>query len=252
MTRSRIKAGGMRDAPEAASNRQHDGDAGARPLVAKTARATVLFADLRGYTGLAERLAPARIVPLLDEFFGGARPRDGTARRPSFPYGGRWHDGRVSAWATRRRPAPAKRWPPATRCCRTSPRSPLVGGAICRSRSASGSGLHLGEVALGSLGPPGRKQTTLVGDTVNVAARLCSRARAGEVLLSCAVADGARRRAADGRDRAEARCRSCSCRSSSCGAAARRSISGASPRRSASRFRAALLDFCAWPSWRNR
>jgi class 3 adenylate cyclase len=30
--------------------------------------------------------------------------------------------------------------------------------------------------------------TTLVGDTVNVAARLCSRARAGEVLFSCTVA----------------------------------------------------------------
>ena len=41
-----------------------------RPLAARTSRATVLFADLRGYTGLAERLEPARIVPLLDEFFG--------------------------------------------------------------------------------------------------------------------------------------------------------------------------------------
>jgi class 3 adenylate cyclase len=51
-----------------------------------------------------------------------------------------------------------------------------------------GVGLHLGEVALGMLGPPGHKSTTLVGDTVNVAARLCSRARAGEVLLSCTVA----------------------------------------------------------------
>ena len=28
----------------------------------------------------------------------------------------------------------------------------------------------------------------MVGDTANVAARLCSRARAGEVLFSCAVA----------------------------------------------------------------
>ena len=51
-----------------------------------------------------------------------------------------------------------------------------------------GVGLHLGEVALGILGPPGQKAPTLVGDTVNVAARLCSRARAGEVLLSCTVA----------------------------------------------------------------
>src|SRR5450631_1860074 len=36
----------------------------------RTTRATVLFADLRGYTGLAERLPPASIIPLLDEFFG--------------------------------------------------------------------------------------------------------------------------------------------------------------------------------------
>jgi class 3 adenylate cyclase len=43
-------------------------------------------------------------------------------------------------------------------------------------------------VALGSLGPPGNRRTTLVGDTVNVASRLCSRARAGEVLLSSTVA----------------------------------------------------------------
>jgi hypothetical protein len=36
----------------------------------ETTCATVLFADMRGYTGLAERLPPARVVTLLDEFFG--------------------------------------------------------------------------------------------------------------------------------------------------------------------------------------
>jgi len=41
-----------------------------RSGVARTTRVTVLFADLRGYTALAERLPPAQIVPLLDEFFG--------------------------------------------------------------------------------------------------------------------------------------------------------------------------------------
>jgi adenylate cyclase len=51
-----------------------------------------------------------------------------------------------------------------------------------------GVGLHLGEVALASFGPPGRRIETLVGDTANVAARLCSRARSGEVLFSCTVA----------------------------------------------------------------
>jgi len=51
-----------------------------------------------------------------------------------------------------------------------------------------GVGLHEGEVAVGVLGPPRHRAATLVGDTVNVAARLCSRARAGEVLFSCTVA----------------------------------------------------------------
>jgi adenylate cyclase len=35
----------------------------------QTARVTVLFADLRGYTGLAERLPAVRVVPMLEEFF---------------------------------------------------------------------------------------------------------------------------------------------------------------------------------------
>src|SRR5271169_4631303 len=71
MTRSGSKPDGMR---HAAARVRAAGTMSmtrvARPLAPKTTRGTVLFADLRGYTGLAERLAPARIVPLLDEFFG--------------------------------------------------------------------------------------------------------------------------------------------------------------------------------------
>ena len=40
-----------------------------RPGHARTARVTVLFADLRGYTAFAERLPAVRVVPLLEEFF---------------------------------------------------------------------------------------------------------------------------------------------------------------------------------------
>src|SRR3979411_38881 len=39
-----------------------------RPAAVRTAYVTVLFADLRGYTGMAERLPAARVMPLLDEF----------------------------------------------------------------------------------------------------------------------------------------------------------------------------------------
>jgi adenylate cyclase len=158
-----------------------------RAPIAKTARATVLFADLRGYTGLAERLAPASIVPLLDEFFG-------VLAGATALHGGRvFHmagDGMMAGFGV---------GDPARSGAREALRA---GHAMLQDfarvaarwrrelavEAAVGVGLHLGEVALGSLGPPGRKQTTLVGDTVNVAARLCSRARAGEVLLSCTVA----------------------------------------------------------------
>jgi adenylate cyclase len=58
----------------------------------------------------------------------------------------------------------------------------------CSIATGIGVGLHLGEVALGLLGPPGKRTETLVGDTANVAARLCSRARSGEMLFSSTVA----------------------------------------------------------------
>jgi adenylate cyclase len=154
---------------------------------AKTQRVTVLFADLRGYTGLAERLPPARVMPLLDEFLGvlGHATTEhggqifhmaGDGMMAGFGLGDPAGDGAREALAAGNAMllefcAVATRWR----------REMSIETGI-------GVGLHLGEVALGSLGPPGRRRTTLVGDTVNVASRLCGRARAGEVLLSCTVA----------------------------------------------------------------
>jgi len=164
----------------------------------RTPRVTVLFADLRGYTGLAERLSPATLVPLLDEFFtilgsattlhgGRIFHMAGDGMMAAFGLGGHVSagDGARSALAAgyamlQQCGALATRW-----------RNELA------IETGVGVGLHLGEVAMGLLGAPGKKAMTLVGDTVNVAARLCGRARAGEVLLSCTVAsalniDGAR------------------------------------------------------------
>jgi adenylate cyclase len=154
---------------------------------AKTQRVTVLFADLRGYTGLAERLPPARVMPLLDEFLG-------VLGRATTEHGGQiFHmagDGMMAGFGLG---DPAG---DGAREALAAGNAMLLefGGVATRWRremsieTGIGVGLHLGEVALGSLGPPGRRRTTLVGDTVNVASRLCGRARAGEVLLSCTVA----------------------------------------------------------------
>jgi adenylate cyclase len=158
-----------------------------RPSAAvQTAQVTVLFADLRGYTGMAESLPAVRVVPLLEEFFkvlagvtdsfGGQvyhMAGDGIMAGFGVHGGGNGATEALAAGhAMLQGFAPiADRW-----------RNELSIDA------GIGVGLHFGEVAFGVLGPPRRKTTTLVGDTVNVAARLCSRARAGEVLFSCTVA----------------------------------------------------------------
>jgi adenylate cyclase len=159
-----------------------------RSRTTKTTRVTVLFADLRGYTGLAERLPPAKIVPLLDEFFG-------VLARATALHGGQvFHmagDGMMAGFGLNDTGRDGAR-----EALEAGHAMLTEFGAIAARwrdelsiETGIGVGLHLGEVALGLLGPPRKRRTTLVGDTVNVAARLCSRARAGEVLLSCTVAE---------------------------------------------------------------
>ncbi|MDW8258265.1 MAG: adenylate/guanylate cyclase domain-containing protein, partial [Gammaproteobacteria bacterium] len=50
-----------------------------------------------------------------------------------------------------------------------------------------GIGINAGEVIAGHIGAPNYTSYTIVGDTVNVAARLSQRARAGEALFSRGV-----------------------------------------------------------------
>jgi adenylate cyclase len=155
--------------------------------VSDTPVATVLFADLRGYTAMAEQLAPSHLAKLLDEFFsaltavvelhgGQVFHTAGDSMMAGFGVSDPGLDGTREALAAgcamlTRFESLAERW-----------------RRECAIEAGVGIGVHLGEVALASFGPPGRRILTLVGDTANVAARLCGRARAGEVLFSCTVA----------------------------------------------------------------
>jgi adenylate cyclase len=159
-----------------------------RPAAVRTAQATVLFADLRGYTGMAERLPAARIVPLLDEFCRTLSIATETYGGSVFHMAG---DGMMAGFG-----AYAEQDGNGASEALAAGHAMLQDFAPIAARwrgelsveAGIGVGLHLGEVAVGVLGPPRHRATTLVGDTVNVAARLCSRARAGEVLFSCTVA----------------------------------------------------------------
>ena len=60
-------------------------------------------------------------------------------------------------------------------------------GKQARRRTGIGIGINAGDVIVGDVGAPELPSYTLIGDTVNVAARLVQRARAGEALFSLSV-----------------------------------------------------------------
>jgi adenylate cyclase len=155
---------------------------------AQTVKAAVLFADLRGYTALAERLPPADVLARLHQFFGVLLSVVENHGGQVFHVAG---DNLMAGFGLQRKLEHAG-W-----AALASGQAMLSGFAALAEQwhrelgiaTGLGVGVHFGEVAVGLLGPTRHKTWTLIGDTVNVAARLCDRARAGEVLFSAAVLD---------------------------------------------------------------
>jgi adenylate cyclase len=158
----------------------------ARTAIPETACATVLFADLHGYGAIVERLPPDEVLSLLEEFFavlnhavlewGGQTFRQAEAdMMAGFGVGDCHHTQINEAIAAAR--AIQQNFAP----LRTSwqVRYSIDAGV--------GIGVHRGDVAIAFIGRTQQTLCTLVGDTANVAAHLCKRARVGEVLLSDAV-----------------------------------------------------------------
>jgi adenylate cyclase len=153
-----------------------------------TVEATVLFVDLRGYTALSEQLPAEQIVPLLQAFYRVLVAACAT-------HGGRiYHvagDGMMAAFGvgiTHECGAGAALAAAHEMLDSFAPVA-LHWYTTLSIASGIGIGIHTGKVALLTIeGPPAHEASTLIGDTVNIAARLCSRARAGEILFSDSVA----------------------------------------------------------------
>jgi class 3 adenylate cyclase len=147
---------------------------------------TVLFADMRGFTAIAEQLSPDEVVPLLNEYFS-------MLSAITTEYGGTvFHiagDGLMAGFGVLRAERDAS-----TRAVAAARR--MISGFNCiagdwKTRlgldTGIGIGINAGDVIIGDVGAPERPSYTLIGDTVNVAARLVQRARAGEALFSRSV-----------------------------------------------------------------
>jgi class 3 adenylate cyclase len=148
--------------------------------------AAVMFADMRGFTGISERMNPAEVVSLLNEFFALltdiAFQFDGTV----FNMAG---DSLMVGFGV-----PVEQTDGAERAIQAARLmlekfAPMADQWRLRYgvETGLGIGINVGEVIAGNIGSPSFMSYTIIGDTVNVASRLGQRARAGEMLFSEAV-----------------------------------------------------------------
>jgi len=149
-------------------------------------RAVVLFADLRGFTGISERLSPHEVVPLLNEYFS-------LLTSITFHYEGTvFHMAgdclMVGFGVPLEQPDSSER-----AVCAAHEMLERFSDLAERWRerhhieTGLGIGINEGDVVAGHVGSAVFMNYTIVGDAVNIASRLCQRARAGEMVFSGSI-----------------------------------------------------------------
>ena len=145
----------------------HEGDM----LFGTGCRASVLFADIRGFTTMSEKLTPREVVDMLNEIFtelfDAVSEQDGVLDK----YIG---DAVMAVFG-----APLSRGDDAINAVRAALKMQEMIAAINAKRAIRGQptvrlgvGVATGEVVAGTIGSPKRMDYTVIGDSVNLAARL--------------------------------------------------------------------------------
>lgn len=146
-------------------------------------RATMLFCDIRGYTEFAERHEPGLVVEVLNFYFQHLAELVKEHQGDIDKFVG---DQILAVFAGEEADARA------IRCALAMQAKMGELGADRPSWNLSvGIGVNTGEVIMGAMGSRERMDYTVLGDAVNVAARLCSQARGGQTLVTRATLDAA-------------------------------------------------------------
>ena len=144
---------------------------------------TVLFCDVRGFTPMSERLTPEQVVSLLNDFYtlmiDLTFKHDGTLDK----FLG---DGVMAIFG-----APIAHPDHALRAARAALAMQSGIERLSAARVAEGKepivigiGVNAGEVVAGTVGTEDRMEYTVIGDNVNLASRLTSNAKPGQILIS--------------------------------------------------------------------
>jgi class 3 adenylate cyclase len=152
-------------------------------LPGREVEVTVLFLDIRGFTSIADRATATEVVKYLSEFFGLVVPivraNQGHANKLL-------GDGLLAVFGA---PIPLERHADHALAAAVE----IVQSVARRFKGELrvGVGLHTGEVVAGTIGGGGKLDYTLIGDTVNVAARVQELTKlTGDALL---ITDATRR-----------------------------------------------------------
>jgi len=150
--------------------------------------ATIIFADLRNFTSIAEKLVQEKIVEILNECFSRITPvifkHEGTLDKLL-------GDGLMAIFG-----APISRHDDALRAVQTAIEIVKTINALNEENHVSkwpelkiGIGLNTGDVVAGYIGSADHLNYTVIGDAVNVAQRIESIAGPNEILITKAVYD---------------------------------------------------------------
>jgi PAS domain S-box-containing protein len=154
-------------------------DPGSVRLGGERRRATMLFADIRGFTSLAARLSPERVVEILNTYFD-------VAVRIVFEFDGLldkfYGDGMMAVFgAPRARDDDARRAVRAALALHDAVRAEIA--PRLDYPIAISIGLATGDVVAGHFGSPLRMDYTVIGDAVNLAQGLQNAAPAGGIFI---------------------------------------------------------------------
>jgi adenylate cyclase len=161
---------------------KHEGGA-SDALAGKRAKVTIFYSDIRGFTAMSEKLTPEAVYDQLNEYFE-------AMCEVIFKYGGyvdKFIGDCIMAVFSAPNPTPddakkaveaaldqqeiiellAQRW-------REAGKPPL----------SVGMGINTGYVVMGNLGSQKRMNYTVIGDDVNIAARLYNVAKGGQIIIS--------------------------------------------------------------------
>jgi adenylate cyclase len=175
--------------PPAVSQQLVDGTEADELLRGISVRATVLFCDIRGFTALTERLMPPQVRELLDIYYDVMSrvilERDGTVLRY---VGDEVYAVFGAPVATDDHAAAALACAGAMHSVRDELNRRLAEAGI--PPVAFGIGINTGDLISTVVGSDVRRQYAVIGNSVNLGARLCAQAAAGEIVISQATFDG--------------------------------------------------------------